>query len=163
MTEALERSGKMRASFGRVNRERFPKLSLTSVLINSVSTSTDSIALITPDPQHARFCCGLQPHASPDVDYQLRSMQTYIYYVAEKVPGALEMQRFAHPIHVGLVTAENHVDAYTSVLENLRPTFADAPQPLEVRFEVVMPPRAGNGVWRHGKPIDTDITFGDED
>ena len=33
-------------------------------------------------------------------------MQTYIYYVAEKVPGALEMQRFAHPIHVGLVTAE---------------------------------------------------------
>lgn len=90
-------------------------------------------------------------------------MHTYIYYVAEKVPGALEMQRFAHPIHVGLVTADNHVDAYTSVLENLRPTFADAPQPLEVRFEVVMPPRAGNGVWRHGKPIDTDITFGDED
>jgi hypothetical protein len=90
-------------------------------------------------------------------------MQTYIYYVAEKVPGALEMQRFAHPIHVGLVTAENHVDAYTSVLENLRPTFADEPQPLEVRFEVVMPPRAGEGVWRHGKPIDTDITFGDED
>ena len=35
------------------------------------------------------------------------TMQTYIYYVAEKVPGALEMQRFAHPIHVGLVTAEN--------------------------------------------------------
>jgi len=90
-------------------------------------------------------------------------MQTYIYYVAEKVPGALEMQRFAHPIHVGLVTAENHVDAYTNVLENLRPTFADAPQPLEVRFEVVMPPRKGEGVWRHGKPIDTDITFGAED
>ena len=90
-------------------------------------------------------------------------MHTYIYYVAEKVPGALEMQRFAHPIHVGLVTAENHVDAYTSVLENLRPTFADQPQPLEVRFEVVMPPRAGEGVWRHGKPIDTDITFGAED
>jgi len=90
-------------------------------------------------------------------------MQTYIYYVAEKVAGALEMQRFAHPIHVGLVTAENHVEAYTSVLENLRPTFADQPQPLEVRFEVVMPPRAGEGVWRHGKPIDTDITFGDED
>ena len=90
-------------------------------------------------------------------------MQTYIYYVAEKVPGAPEMQRFAHPIHVGLVTADNHVEAYTSVLENLRPTFADAPQPLEVRFEVVMPPRAGEGVWRHGKPIDTDITFGEED
>ena len=84
--------------------------------------------------------------------------QCRIPYVHDK-----EMQRFAHPIHVGLVTADNHVDAYTSVLENLRPTFADAPQPLEVRFEVVMPPRAGNGVWRHGKPIDTDITFGDED
>ena len=90
-------------------------------------------------------------------------MQTYIYYVAEKVAGALEMQRFAHPIHVGLVTAENHVEAYTSVLENLRPTFADEPQPLEVRFEVVIPPRRGEGVWRHGKPIDTDITFGAED
>jgi hypothetical protein len=86
-------------------------------------------------------------------------MQTYIYYVAEKVPGALEMQRFAHPIHVGLVSAENHEVAYTSVLENLRPTFADAPQDLEVRFEVVMAPRGGSGVWRHGKPIDTDITF----
>jgi hypothetical protein len=46
------------------------------------------------------------------------------------------------------------------VLENLRPTFADAPQPLEVRFEVVIPPRGGGvGVWRHSKPIDTDITF----
>ena len=86
-------------------------------------------------------------------------MHTYIYYVAEKVPGALEMQRFAHPIHVGLVSAENHELAYTQVLENLRPTFEDAPQPLEVRFEVVMPPKAGVGVWRHGKPIDTDITF----
>jgi len=32
-------------------------------------------------------------------------MHTYIYYIAEKVPGAMEMQRFAHPIHVGLVTA----------------------------------------------------------
>lgn len=90
-------------------------------------------------------------------------MQTYIYYVAEKVPGAPEMQRFAHPIHVGLVTADNHEVAYTKVLENLRPTFADEPQPLEVRFEVVMPPRAGTGVWRHGKPIDTDITFSSQD
>ena len=99
----------------------------------------------------------------PRYTSQTGQMQTYIYYVAEKVAGALEMQRFAHPIHVGLVTAENHVDAYTSVLENLRPTFADEPQPLEVRFEVVMPPRAGEGVWRHGKPIDTDITFGSED
>ena len=87
------------------------------------------------------------------------AMPTYIYYVAEKVPGAPEMQRFAHPIHVGIVTATDHEAAYTTVLENLRPTFADAPQPLEVRFEVVTPPRSDAGVWRHGKPIDTDVTF----
>lgn len=91
------------------------------------------------------------------------TMLTYIYYVAEKIPGALEMQRFAHPIHVGLVNADNHLTAYTAVLENLRPTFADAPQPLEVRFEVVTQPRAGDGIWRHGKPIDCDITFTDLD
>jgi hypothetical protein len=87
-------------------------------------------------------------------------MHTYIYYIAEKMPGAMEMQRFAHPIHVGLVSAHDHEEAYTQVLENLRPTFADAPQHLEVRFEVVTPPRGGGvGVWRHAKPIDTDITF----
>ena len=86
-------------------------------------------------------------------------MYTYVYYIAEKVPGAMEMQRFAHPIHVGLVSASDHEDAYTAVLRDLRPTFADAPQDLEVRFEVVTAPRSGNGVWRHGKPIDTDITF----
>jgi len=90
-------------------------------------------------------------------------MHTYIYYIAEKIPGALEMQRFAHPIHVGLVNAPNHLDAYSAVLENLRPTFADAPQHLEVRFEVVSQPKAGDGIWRHGKPIDCDITFTDED
>lgn len=87
-------------------------------------------------------------------------MTTYIYYIAEKLPGQPEMQRFAHPIHVGLVSAHNHVDAYEAVLENLRPTFEDAPQPLEVRFEAVIPPRAGDGIWLHSKPIDTDITFG---
>jgi hypothetical protein len=86
-------------------------------------------------------------------------MYTYLYYIAEKVPGAPEMQRFAHPIHVGLVTASDHEAAYEAVLENLRPTFADAPQPLEVRFEVVTPPRGDAGIWRHGKPIDTDMTF----
>ena len=87
-------------------------------------------------------------------------MHTYIYYIAEKLPGLQEMQRFEHPIHVGLVTAKDHEAAYTAVLENLRPTFADAPQPLEIRFEVVLPPRGGGeGVWRHGKPIDTDVTF----
>jgi hypothetical protein len=86
-------------------------------------------------------------------------MHNYVYYIAEKVEGALEMQRFAHPIHVGIVTAGDHEDAYRAVLEDLRPTFAGEPQPLEVRFEVLTPPRAGAGVWRHGKPIDTDITF----
>ena len=86
-------------------------------------------------------------------------MNTYVYYIAERIPGAMEMQRFAHPIHVGIVSASDHEAAYTSVLENLRPTFADEPQPLEVRFEVLTPPRDGGGVWRHGKPIDTDITF----
>ena len=43
---------------------------------------------------------------------------------------ALEMQRFAHPIHVGIVSAPDHEAAYCSVLEDLRPTFQDAPQPL---------------------------------
>ena len=86
-------------------------------------------------------------------------MPNYIYYIAEKVPGALEMQRFAHPIHVGIVTADDHEEAYTAVLEDLRPTFADAPQLLEVRLEVVFPPRKEKGVWRHGKPVDTDVTF----
>lgn len=84
---------------------------------------------------------------------------TYVYYIAEKIPGAMEMQRFAHPIHVGIVSASDHEAAYSAVLEDLRPTFADAPQHLEVRFEVVTPPKSGTGVWRHGKPIDTDITF----
>ena len=86
-------------------------------------------------------------------------MNTFVYYVAEKIAGALEMQRFAHPIHVGIVSASDHLAAYNAVLEDLRPTFADAPQPLEVRFEALFPPRNGEGVWRHGKPIDTDITF----
>ena len=43
------------------------------------------------------------------------------------------------------MTASDHEEAYTQVLENLRPTFADAPQLLEVRFEVVKPPRGGGG------------------
>ncbi|MES2177154.1 MAG: hypothetical protein V4550_04750 [Gemmatimonadota bacterium] len=86
-------------------------------------------------------------------------MNTYVYYIAEKIEGAMEMQRFAHPIHVGIVSASDHETAYGAVLEDLRPTFADEPQQLEVRFEALTPPRAGSGVWRHGKPIDTDITF----
>ena len=73
-------------------------------------------------------------------------MYTYVYYIAEKIPGAMEMQRFAHPIHVGIVSASDHEAAYSAVLEDLRPTFADAPQPLEVRFEVVTPPKSGTGV-----------------
>ena len=90
-------------------------------------------------------------------------MNTYVYYIAEKVPGAMEMQRFAHPIHVGIVSAPDHEAAYSAVLKDLTPTFADEPQPLEVRFEALTPPRSGEGVWRHGKPIDTDITFTAED
>ena len=86
-------------------------------------------------------------------------MNTYVYYIAERIEGAMEMQRFAHPIHVGIVSATDHEAAYSAVLEDLRPTFADAPQPLEVRFEVLTPPRNGSGVWLHGHPIDTDITF----
>ncbi len=86
-------------------------------------------------------------------------MYTYVYYIAEKIPGQMEMQRFAFPIHVGIVSASDHSAAYSAVLEDLRPTFSDAPQELEVRFEVISPPRNGSGVWRHGRPIDTDITF----
>ncbi|GAC1654133.1 MAG: hypothetical protein NVS4B3_17830 [Gemmatimonadaceae bacterium] len=87
------------------------------------------------------------------------TIMTYVYYIAEKVVGGQDMERFAHPIHVGIVSAPDHEAAYTAVLENLRPTFASEPQPLELRFEVLTPPRGGTGVWRHGKPIDTDITF----
>ena len=86
-------------------------------------------------------------------------MNTYVYYIAERVEGAMEMQRFEHPIHVGIVSAEDHEEAYCIVLDDLRPTFADQPQALEVRFEVLTPPKKESGVWRHGKPIDTDITF----
>lgn len=90
-------------------------------------------------------------------------MHTYIYYIAEKVAGAQEMQRFAHPIHVGLVAAPDVMEAYTKVLADLRPTFEDAPQELEIRIEHVTPPRAGAGVYRHGKPVDMDITFTEVD
>jgi hypothetical protein len=86
-------------------------------------------------------------------------MRTLIYYVAERIPGQQEMQRFAHPIHVGVVTAEQVAAAYECVLLDLQPTFADVPQHLEVRFEEMSPPRAGDGIWRHHKPIEMDITF----
>src|SRR5260221_780194 len=79
------------------------------------------------------------------------SMNTYVYYIAEKLMGAPEMQRFAHPIHVGIVSAHDHDAAYSAVLEDLRPTFADAPQPLEVRLEALTPPRSGSRRWRHCK------------
>lgn len=90
-------------------------------------------------------------------------MRTFIYYVAERVPGQQEMQRFAHPIHVGVVTGDHVASAYDHVLDDLRPTFADLPQHLEVRFEEMSPPRAGNGVWLHHKPIEMDITFTNAD
>ena len=100
-------------------------------------------------------------------------MKTFIYYIAERIPGYQEMQRFSHPIHVGVVTAEHVVAAYECVVDDLRPTFADHPQPLEVRFEEMAAPLprpadngggAGDGstvagVWRHRKPVDMDITF----
>jgi hypothetical protein len=105
-------------------------------------------------------------------------MNTFIYYIAERIPGQGEMQRFAHPIHVGIVTADDVMDAYARVLEDLRPTFADSPQPLEIRFEQMSPPTEPNpqyfdprsdsglpewipthGVWKHNMPIDMDITF----
>ena len=86
-------------------------------------------------------------------------MKTFIYYLAERVAGQQEMQRFAHPIHVGLVSAEHVAAAYDSVLADLHPTFADHPQPLEARFEEMSPPRSMEGIWRHNKPIDMDITF----
>ena len=78
-------------------------------------------------------------------------MQTYVYYIAEKMPGAMEMQRFAHPIHVGLVTARDHEAAYTAVLEDLRPTFSSEPQLLEVRFEVVTPSALSLPAWISGR------------
>ena len=87
-------------------------------------------------------------------------MHTYVYYIAEKMPGAMEMQRFAHPIHVGLVSASDHEAAYSAVLEDLRPTFADASRSISRCASRWCHRRAGGtGVWRHGKPIDTDITF----
>lgn len=93
-------------------------------------------------------------------------MKTFIFYLAERVPGQQEMQRFAHPIHVGIVTAEHFTDAYDQVVKDLEPTFADHRQPLEVRFEEMAPPRAngagsgpGAGIWKHRKPVDMDITF----
>lgn len=101
-------------------------------------------------------------------------MMTFLFTVAEKpkgwdeahpmLRGTLEMQRFAHPIHSGIVNAANPVDAYTIVLEDLRGTFADHPEPLEVRLEPVAPPsRAGaqgaEGLWQRHRPIDMDITW----
>lgn len=107
-------------------------------------------------------------------------MMTFLFTVAEKpkgwdqahpmLRGSLEMQRFAHPIHSGIVNAPNPVDAYSIVLEDLRGTFADHPEPLEVRFEPVDPPggsRAdgspGEGLWQRHRPIDMDITWTDAD
>lgn len=101
-------------------------------------------------------------------------MMTFLFTVAEKpegwdaahpmMRGSMEMQRFAHPIHLGVVSAEDMTDAYAIVLENLRPTFADYPSPLEVRFEPIDPPSAARaGIWRRHRPIDMDITWTDAD
>jgi len=93
-------------------------------------------------------------------------MKTFVFYLAERVAGQQEMQRFAHPIHVGVVNAEDFAAAYEQVVEDLEPTFADHPQDLEVRFEEMSPPRGAGvagelvaGIWKHRKPVDMDITF----
>jgi hypothetical protein len=91
-------------------------------------------------------------------------MKTFIFYLAERVPGQQEMQRFGHPIHVGMVTADDFAAAYERVVADLVPTFADHPQDLEVRFQEMVPPRgaggeSGAGIWKHRKPVDMDITF----
>ena len=109
-------------------------------------------------------------------------MMTFLYTVAEKpagwdqahpmLRGSMEMQRFAHPIHLGLVDAPDLADAYVIVLEDLRPTFADHPEPLEVRFEPVDRPGTSSrapdaaarpGLWRRHRPIDMDITWTSDD
>ena len=106
-------------------------------------------------------------------------MMTFLFTVAEKpkgwdeahpmMRGSMEMQRFAHPIHTGLVSAPNPIDAYSTVLEDLRGTFADHPAPLEVRFEPVDPPARSPigspaaGLWQRHRPIDMDITWTDAD
>jgi hypothetical protein len=91
-------------------------------------------------------------------------MKTFIYYIAERIAGQQEMQRFAHPIHVGVLTADHVAAAYELVCADLAPTFEDHPQPLEIRFEEMSPPRSGGeGVWKHHKPIDMDITFTADD
>jgi hypothetical protein len=90
-------------------------------------------------------------------------MRTFIYYVAERLPGQQEMQRFSQPIHVGIVTAEQVAAAYDCVVADLQPTFADMPQPLEIRFEEMAPPRGGAGIWKHHAPIEMDITFTNAD
>lgn len=101
-------------------------------------------------------------------------MMTYLFTVAEKpegweeahpmARGNMEMQRFAHPIHLGLVAAPDVAEAYTIVLEDLRPTFADHPSPLEVRLELVEPPTGdAPGIWRRHRPTDMDITWTEAD
>lgn len=101
-------------------------------------------------------------------------MMTFLFTVAEKpegweeahpmVRGNMEMQRFAHPIHLGLVAAPDVAEAYTIVLEDLRPTFADHPSPLEVRLELVeAPSRGAPGIWRRHRPTDMDITWTEAD
>ena len=99
-------------------------------------------------------------------------MKTFVYHLAEKVPGVQEMKRFATPIHVGIVSADDVGAAYALVVDDLRPTFADHPQPLEARFEEMSPPAVrgassldgrASGIWKHHHPIDMEITFSDAD
>ena len=83
-------------------------------------------------------------------------MTTYVYYIAERIAGAQEMQRFAHPIHVGIVSATDHEAAYSVVLEDLRPTFADAPQHLDIERAFVEP--FGQAACGDHRPIADTLT-----
>lgn len=98
-------------------------------------------------------------------------MKTFVYHLAEKIAGQKEIERFAHPIHVGVVTAPDVLAAYALVVEDLRPTLADHPQQLEARFEEMAPPRVSGsdssgeppaGVWKHRHPVDMEISFDDD-
>src|SRR5205814_4009641 len=89
-----------------------------------------------PEEPLPRLLLLIPSRVMPRYTSQTDQMQTYIYYVAEKVAGALEMQWFAHPISVGFVMAENYVEGYSCVFWNLSLTFAVAAQPLVVRLVV---------------------------
>lgn len=114
-------------------------------------------------------------HLTPAINRAIPGTpMSFLFTVAEKpkgwdeahpmVRGTMEMQRFGTPIHLGVVAAANLAEAYEIVLEDLRPTFADHPAPLEVRLEPIDPPMSSpSGIWRRHRPIDMDITWTADD